>query len=298
MFKRPILQNAKLGILGLTTVLILGAVLLPIARAQKQSVDNASDLDKDGLENRLEAELGTNPESFDTDGDGLSDYDEYCKYRTDPVKKDSDGDGKPDGDWQERREYAYSIKAICEIRLPSSLDSINDLYQDARPVEKKATLDDAKVVEVLIFPFATAHVYPQPYPQKKLDKKLRQYIQPTASMNFSSEMKEEITKIVQGAATDVETIEKILQWMSSETSLERKLTPAARPLFSGSRGPAGSLRIMSMSFSGSHLVLIAHITSSRLVISTSSSTTTTYLPVVASILPERAAKATCFECPA
>jgi hypothetical protein len=194
-----------------------------MARAQKQSIDNALDLDKDGLENRLESELGTNPKLSDTDGDGLSDYDEHCKYRTDPTKKDSDGDGKPDGDWQERREYVYSIRAICEIRPPSSLELINDLHQDARPLEKKAALDDARVVEVLIFPFATAHVYPQPYPQKELDRKLRQYLQPTASMNCSPSMKEEVTNIVKGAATDVEAIEKMLQWINSETSLVRRL---------------------------------------------------------------------------
>lgn len=223
MFNRPIPNNAKLGIVGLMTILILGAVLLPMTKAQNQSVDNALDLDKDGLENRLEAELGTNPRSSDTDGDGLSDYDEHCKYRTYPTKKDSDGDGKPDGDWQERREYAYSIRAICEIRPPSNLEMINDLYQDARPVEKKAALDDAQVVEVLIFPFATAHVYAQPFPKQNLDKELREYIQPTASMNFSSEMKEEVANIVQGAATDVEAIEKMLQWMNSETSLVRRL---------------------------------------------------------------------------
>ena len=226
MLNRPIPKSVKLGILGLTTVLILAAVLLPMARAQKQSPDDTTpvlDLDKDGLENGLEAELGTNPKSSDTDADGLSDYDEYCKYRTDPTKKDSDGDGKPDGDWQERREYAYSIRAICEIRPPSSLEMINDLYQDARPVDKKATLNDARVVEVLIFPFAKAHVYSQSYPQKKLDRKLRKYVQPTASMNFSSQMKEEIAKILQGAATDVEAIEKMLQWMNAETSLVRRL---------------------------------------------------------------------------
>ena len=226
MFNRPIPKNVKLGILGLTTVLIFGAVLLPMARAQKQSTDDTStvlDLDKDGLENEFEAELGTNPKSTDTDGDGLSDYDEYCKYRTDPTKKDSDGDGKPDGNWQERREYAYSIRAICEIRSPSSLEMINDLYQDARPIEKKATLDDAKVVEVLIFPFATAHVYPQPFPKERLDSKSKQYVQPTASMNFSSKMKEDITNIVHGAATDVEAIEKMLRWMNGETSLVREM---------------------------------------------------------------------------
>jgi len=197
-----------------------------MAKAQKQSVDNTPavlDLDKDGLENRLEAKLGTNPKSTDTDNDGLSDYDEYCKYRTDPTKKDSDGDSKPDGDWQERREYTYTIRAICEIRPPSSMELINDLYQDARPFEKKATLKDARVVEVLIFPFATTHIYSQPYPKKNLDKKLKEYIKPTVSMNYSPEMKEQIDNIVEGAATDIEAIEKMLQWMNRETELVREL---------------------------------------------------------------------------
>ncbi len=226
MLNRPIPKSAKPGILGLVIVLTLAMVLLPMARAQKQSDDDVStafDPDKDGLENEFEAKLGTNPKSSDTDGDGLSDYDEHCKYRTDPAKKDSDGDGKPDGDWQERREYTYSIRAICEIRRPSSLEMINDLYQDARPVEKQATLDDARVVEVLIFPFAEAHVYAQPFPKEDLDKELREYIQPTASMNFSPEMKKKVGDIIQDASTDVEAIDKMLQWMNSKTSLVREM---------------------------------------------------------------------------
>ncbi|MFC1793694.1 M56 family metallopeptidase [Planctomycetota bacterium] len=226
MLNRPIPANAKLGILGLIAVVVTGAVLLPMANAQKTTLDNTSavsDSDKDGLENRLEEELGTSSKSSDTDGDGLSDYDEYCKYRTDPTKKDSDGDSKPDGDWQERREYTYTIQAICEIRSPSSMEMINDLYQDARPVEKKATLEDARVVEVLIFPFATAHVYAQPYPVKTLDKRLKEYLKPTASMNFSSEMREEIGDIVKDTATDIAAIEKLLHWMNSNTALVREL---------------------------------------------------------------------------
>lgn len=226
MLNRPIPKSIKLGVIGLIALLIFGAVVLPMAKAQRQSNDNTSialDSDKDGLENEFEAKLGTNSKSPDTDGDSLSDYDEYCKYRTDPTKKDSDGDGKPDGDWQERREYTYSIRAICEIRPPSNLEMINDLYQDARHVQKKAALDDARVVEVLIFPFATAHVYAQPFPKENLDKKLQKYIQPTASMNFSPETKKKIGDIVQGATTDTEAIEKLLYWMNSQTSLIREM---------------------------------------------------------------------------
>jgi len=210
----------------LIVVVLLFAFIVPAAEAGKQSGDSVQavqDPDRDGLESRLEAELGTNPRSSDTDGDGLSDYDEYCKYRTDPTRKDSDGDGKPDGDWDERREYTYTIRAICEIRPPSSMEMINDLYQDARPFEKEATLKDARVVEVLILPFAEAHVYSQPYPNENLDKKLKEYIQPTVSLNYSPEMKKQIDNIVEGSATDVAAVEKMLQWLNHETKLVREL---------------------------------------------------------------------------
>ena len=177
------------------------------------------DSDKDGLENSLEVELKTSPNAMDSDGDGLSDHEEYCKYYTEPTKKDSDGDGKPDGDWDERREYTYTIRALCEIRPPSGIEMVNDLYQDARPVSKKAALEDATVVEVLLFPFANAHVYAQRYPRGAVTDELKQYIQPTISMNFSPEMKKEIDEIVKDADTDVESIEKMLQWFNNETTL-------------------------------------------------------------------------------
>jgi beta-lactamase regulating signal transducer with metallopeptidase domain/transglutaminase-like putative cysteine protease len=222
MLTMPMPRSARIGWWGSLIVIAVAAMLLPMAKAQEQPADRAwavLDSDKDGLEDGFEKELGTNPKSSDTDGDGLSDYDEYCKYRTNPTKKDSDGDGKPDGDWEERREYAYSIHALCEIRPPSSLEMVKDLYQDARLVERKAAPDDAAVVEVLIFPFSTPHVYAQPFPRESLDKELREYVQPTTSMNFAPEMKERIADIVRGAATDVEAIEKMLHWMNAETSL-------------------------------------------------------------------------------
>lgn len=56
------------------------------------------DDDRDGLTNAEEAKLGTNPEVADTDGDGLSDYEEVKIYQTDPLKTDTDGDGYKDGE--------------------------------------------------------------------------------------------------------------------------------------------------------------------------------------------------------
>ena len=38
------------------------------------------DSDFDGLDDCVEAELGTSPKNADTDGDGISDYDEVIEY--------------------------------------------------------------------------------------------------------------------------------------------------------------------------------------------------------------------------
>ena len=93
------------------------------------------DTDKDGLDDRLEDELGTLRTTSDTDADGLTDYEEYCKYRTDPTLSDSDRDGTPDDAWEERREYTYSIRAVLELKPPWNLEAMNDLFQDARLIE-------------------------------------------------------------------------------------------------------------------------------------------------------------------
>ena len=61
--------------------------------------DAGGDFDGDGLDNLREFELGTSPLDTDSDGDGLSDFDEDADGITDPTKADSDDDGMPDG-WE------------------------------------------------------------------------------------------------------------------------------------------------------------------------------------------------------
>lgn len=48
-----------------------------------------------------EKHIGARSDVIDTDGDGLSDFQEIHKYLTDPAKNDTDGDGVPDGDWND-----------------------------------------------------------------------------------------------------------------------------------------------------------------------------------------------------
>src|SRR3990170_1697638 len=63
-----------------------------------QSDRGNSDDDMDGLIQKEEKLLGTDPNNPDTDGDGLGDGDEVMKYKTDPLKADTDGDGLNDND--------------------------------------------------------------------------------------------------------------------------------------------------------------------------------------------------------
>lgn len=57
-----------------------------------------NDYDGDGIPNDLELEYGTDPYNADTDGDGLSDFDEINNFGTNPLIPDTDGDGLNDGD--------------------------------------------------------------------------------------------------------------------------------------------------------------------------------------------------------
>lgn len=62
-------------------------------------IGTSRDSDGDGLTDAEELALGTHPFRYDTDFDGLSDYDEVRVYGTDPLNPDTDGDGMPDG-WE------------------------------------------------------------------------------------------------------------------------------------------------------------------------------------------------------
>ncbi len=88
-------------------------------------------------------------DDVDTDGDGLSDFREIHKHFTDPKKPDSDGDGKPDGDWDERREYAYTIRTVVRVMPPYNKAHLTDDYQDAR-VRKET--DEYIELEVVHYP--------------------------------------------------------------------------------------------------------------------------------------------------
>ena len=167
------------------------------------------DRDKDGLDNGLEAELGTLSITSDTDADGLTDYEEYCKYRTNPTLADSDGDGISDTDWDERREYTYSIRAVLDIKPPWNLEAMNDLFQDARLMEN--TQSNYQTVEVIVYPYASPVLLPDPYPHQMPSESFRKYVEPTYDLNYSPEMQLEIQQIVSTATNTLDVLSQFLR---------------------------------------------------------------------------------------
>ena len=56
----------------------------------------AIDRDEDGLTDDEERRIGTNPDKWDSDGDGITDGTEVNSLRSNPKLRDTDGDGLGD----------------------------------------------------------------------------------------------------------------------------------------------------------------------------------------------------------
>lgn len=114
-------------------------------------VNPDADADNDGLTDREEKELKTDPKNPDSDGDGLSDGDEVRKYMTDPLNSDTDKDGLKDGD--EINDYRTDPvkadtdgdglkdgdEALKHRTDPLKADSDNDGLSDGEEIMKHRT---------------------------------------------------------------------------------------------------------------------------------------------------------------
>jgi hypothetical protein len=151
---------------------------------------SASDSDKDELRDSVELPRRATPAETDTDSDGLSDFQETHKYLTDPTRPDSDGDGVHDGDWNERREYTYSIRSILQFMPPFDEDALNNNFQDARVLENR---DDYIELEVIHYPFGTAHKSIRENPNWRQDyARMTEYLTPDITTNWDGKMRQDL----------------------------------------------------------------------------------------------------------
>lgn len=185
-------------------------VMLQITGCQNMKSDvyiDQADSDMDGLPDSLEEKIKTDSLSKDTDNDGLTDYFEYRKYLTNPLEEDSDMDGISDSDWEERKEYTYSITAIVDLRPPFNVEHMNDFWQDARKIKELG--DDVTRVEVVLYPEAKEIISSGTY--VPIDN---EYTGATFSKNYSKEMKRSIEKKLNGMDSELEVTKKLLELVS------------------------------------------------------------------------------------
>ena len=160
--------------------------------------------------------LGASAQEPDSDRDGLSDFQETHKYHTDPRSKDSDRDGVPDGDWDERREYAYTIRSIVRVIPPCGRAQTSDDYQDARIL--KQTKDYVEL-EVIHYPLATAGDAIGENPRWRRDyASMKEHLKPRINTNWNAKMRRDLlaelkaAEIDIGELTDKEVVEQVSRW--------------------------------------------------------------------------------------
>lgn len=118
------------GYYFLVSTLGAGSVVLPSNWA------TPPDRDVDGIPDYLERRgqtiiTGTydsNPDSWDTDGDGLSDHEEIAYYGTNPNSADTDGDGLPDR-WE--LQYGFNPLVEGEASNDPDADGLTNLQESA-----------------------------------------------------------------------------------------------------------------------------------------------------------------------
>lgn len=157
----------------------------------------------------------------DTDGDGLSDYEEANKYLTDPAKADSDGDGIPDGDADERREYTYTIEAVRTLRTWYQPEAMNDTFQDVEVISEKGGV---LTYRVILYPYANdAPVGDPGWRAHASDPAFARLLAPSRTANWDEAMQAEIlASLPSGIATDLELARYLVP-----ACLARRTNPAA-----------------------------------------------------------------------
>jgi hypothetical protein len=183
------------------------------------------------------------PADLDTDRDGLSDFHEVHKHGTDPRAADTDGDRIPDGDWDERREYAYTVRVVMHVLPPSDaqaraswLASATDDYQDVRVLEQR---DDALELEVIVYPFNTNDAALAEARDVAPGPALKPWLESTPASNWDEALRTQLVAELRGKGIDPglpakELVPRAAAWLMERSKFEDSFTVFAAVL-DGSR---------------------------------------------------------------
>lgn len=155
--------------------------------------------------------------SQDTDGDGLTDFQEIHKYATDPRKVSTAGDGVSDGDWERRREFTYTIRSVIKVMDPVDLPSLNDDYQDARVRSRGKNFVE---LEVIHYPLNTVADAITSNPRwREENAALKMFVAPGITTNWDEGMQRDLKLALKAdgidpdSLDDKELVERVARWL-------------------------------------------------------------------------------------
>jgi hypothetical protein len=164
----------------------------------------------------------------DGDGDGLSDFAEQHKYRTDPTKADSDGDGRADGEWNERREFTYSVRARVRVMKPAA--ALRDDFQDARVLAETKTYLELEVIHYPLSSALSALRGDPAWQRRQRDAELARWLRPGLTSNADAELGRELrvalhkAGVVTAKLDDKTFVERVSAWLLKHAPVQRGFT--------------------------------------------------------------------------
>jgi hypothetical protein len=192
-----------------------------------------------GLADSVSSRVDTPAADQDSDGDGLVDFHEIHKYCTDPGKKDSAGSGIMDGDWRQRREFSYSVRAVMRVMPPYNLKALNDDYQDVRVL---AETKDYVELEVIAYPLNTnADAITSNASWQRDYAGMTEFLAPGLTTNWDAGLRRDLLHDLAQAGidpdklTDKEVVEQVSRWLYSRSKYRYMFCtnfvhfPAGRP---------------------------------------------------------------------
>lgn len=153
----------------------------------------------------------------DSDGDGLSDFQEVHKYRTNPKKVNTARNGISDGQWDDRREFTYSVRVVIRVMRPYNLKALNDDYQDVRVLAENKEYAE---LEVVVYPLNSNAKTIEGNRNWKADYAgMQQYLAPGVTTNWDEAMRNDLlhelanSRIYPDRLTDKEVVEQVSRWL-------------------------------------------------------------------------------------